>query len=104
VLAPATLIDLVNHFKGRKALTPPEPGPVAVRRSAADLIDVKGQEAARRALEVAAAGNHHILLLSTYYPAFREAARSDHGLPALTTDVSVRLDAHSRTKGCPNEA
>ncbi len=63
ILAPATLIDLVNHFAGRKALTPPEPGPASVRHSVADLVDVKGQESARRALEVVAAGGHHILMV-----------------------------------------
>ncbi|MEM9097410.1 MAG: YifB family Mg chelatase-like AAA ATPase [Pseudomonadota bacterium] len=63
ILAPDTLIALVNHFRGRTALTPPEPGKVIHRRSDADLLDVKGQEGARRALEVAAAGNHHILMV-----------------------------------------
>ncbi|MEM9059221.1 MAG: YifB family Mg chelatase-like AAA ATPase [Pseudomonadota bacterium] len=63
VLAPNSLLQLVNHFNGREPLPAPEPGPVSARRSAADLLDVKGQDTARRALEVAAAGNHHILMV-----------------------------------------
>jgi len=63
VIAAPDLIGLLNHLKGNQLIGPPQPGEAAEPASGPDLRQVKGQETAKRALEIAAAGAHNLLMM-----------------------------------------
>ncbi len=65
VLAAGSLDEVVRHYTGQSPLSPAEAGEVTRGAFPRDLREVKGQERAKRALEIAAAGRHHMLMVGS---------------------------------------
>ena len=87
ILAAPNLLALINHFRGAPLLTAPIPGGIAQAGVNADLAQVRGMASAKRALEIAAAGAHNLLLIG---PPGAGKSMLAARLPGLLPDLSPR--------------
>jgi magnesium chelatase family protein len=89
ILAPKNLMGLINHFKGSQILARPvlSSTPDEGVSYDPDLRDIKGQESAKRALEIAAAGGHNMLMNG---PPGSGKSMLAARLPGLLPDLDAR--------------
>ncbi|RVT41954.1 YifB family Mg chelatase-like AAA ATPase [Sphingobium algorifonticola] len=100
VVAAPGLLPLLNHFKGTSLLPAPLPGEVEPPVRGADLKQVKGQETAKRALEIAAAGGHNLLMAGPPGAGKSLMASCLPGiLPELTAEEALEVSMVSSVAG-----
>ncbi len=105
ILAPKHLLDIINHFKGSQILSEPSLDSKTIdnlklKKNKFDIADVKGQFTAKRGLEIAAAGNHNLLMVGP--PGSGKsmlASRINTILPPLTNKEILEINMIASIKG-----
>jgi magnesium chelatase family protein len=104
VIAAPSLLAVTQHFSGQAPLSAAQPGEISRDTQGKEMRDVKGQERAKRALEIAAAGRHHVLLVGP--PGSGKsmlAARLPGILPALSPGEALETSMIHSLAGLMDE-
>ncbi len=105
IIAAPDLISLINHLKGSELLSTPPQNEYITQAPNLDMSDVKGQETAKRALEIAAAGGHNLLMVGP--PGSGKsmlASRLTTILPPMTIEEAIETSMIKSIAGQLNES
>nr|BAL53205.1 Mg chelatase, subunit ChlI [uncultured Chloroflexota bacterium] len=98
VIPVPSLSALVEHLNGQRPIAPYRASPAELEGASAtlytpvDFAEIKGQEHAKRALEVAAAGGHNVLMIGSPGAGKTLLARALPGiLPPMTIEESLEV-------------
>ena len=103
VIPADSLIQIIQYFNGQKPIAPALPGAVAMAEYPEYLRNKKGPKRDKRALEIAFAGRHNLLLAGTHGCGKSMLAKGIPGLlPPLTPAQALETSMiHSISGGRP---